>query len=522
MEYNEWSLAQLLFFIPTDSKMSRNPFRAQGLSPNPTGGSTTPSNAPSYHSSLPISHSTLLPVNTGTSSASAPPSYRSALQSDPDSDDEESPEALPDLTPRIPSANPSQSLLAQRTGSSASTPNLPNRPFQPPSTAPPSIPPRPRPPPSPTPTPPPSSPPIDDILLSPPPETSAPPAYTPTVRGGESVVELGPRRPFQRAPEPRIQLPAPSLPQQRPAPTPSPPQRPRYQPPRSPPSSRLAIPSERPRPQSQMSDFARDFYSAGTTPPASETSAGEEQERQARPPQPRYAPPPGPPPPPRRPRAASTSSGAGSTAPPTSDGRPTTMPIPGHPLLRNGQTLVYPEGYICPKCVSRSPVPSRFACSPARSLAYSRHPCSRSRYQGQNTGYKSYDPSHPCRKCWDRFGKPYTTVLASSPWGEQGSSSQSSHGRTFQSPLPVFKSPRGRIEPSLPGAYPHSPVSPTNGPVVAMPSGPPPPGATVVAPGDPRIGGRLCWRCGGRGVTPFLIFDELTCETCGGIGRLVN
>ncbi|KAI0248753.1 hypothetical protein BJV78DRAFT_1348017 [Lactifluus subvellereus] len=355
----------------------------------------------------------------------------------------------------------------------------------------------------PAPTPPPSSPsPIDDLLFGLPPDSllpeSAPPAYSPTpnVRGGESVVEQGPRRPFQRAPEPLIQLPVPSRQERSPAPTPSPPQRPRYQPPRVPPPSQLPIPTPE-RPLSQMSDFARDFYSAGTTPSPSETPAREEQEREPRPRQPRYAPPPGAPPP-RRPRAASTSSGAGSTAPSVSDGRPTTTPTPGHPLLRNGQTLVYPEGYTCPKC--------------------------------QNTGYKNFDPSHPCRKCWDRFGKPLTSVIASSPWGEQGgaaAASQSSRGRSFQRPLPTFNPPQRRIEPSMPGAYPNSPCSSsqprTNAPVMAMPAGPvPPPGSTVVNPGDPRIGGRLCWRCGGRGVTPFLIFEEMTCETCGGIGRLLN
>jgi hypothetical protein len=28
----------------------------------------------------------------------------------------------------------------------------------------------------------------------------------------------------------------------------------------------------------------------------------------------------------------------------------------------------------------------------------------------------------------------------------------------------------------------------------------PPPGSVVVQPGDPRIGGRLCWKCDGAGV----------------------
>src|SRR5713226_1254379 len=39
--------------------------------------------------------------------------------------------------------------------------------------------------------------------------------------------------------------------------------------------------------------------------------------------------------------------------------------------------------------------------------------------KGQNTGYKNNDPSHPCRKCWDRFSKLFTSILASSPWSGQ-------------------------------------------------------------------------------------------------------
>lgn len=445
------------------SKLStRNPFRTPGATPNPTGASAS-SSVPPYSSAVP--------------SVSSPPSY-----SDPHSDGEETPEALPDLTPRIPSARPSH-LSAQSTGNSTSS-------FSPP----PSLPPRPS---SSTSAPRLSSnrPLIDDDPTDGIPDLP-PPAYSvsPNVSGGELVVEQGPRRPFQRAPEPFLQLSPPQNQQRLRS------QSPQSAPPPSPPDSAPA------RPQSQLSDFARDFYSATPTPPATQ-----------QPQQPRFAPPPGPPPP-RRPRPASTSSGAGSTAPPVSDGRPTTTPTPGRPLLRNGKTLVYPENYLCPKCTFLTP--SHLPLSDA-------YPQTR---KGQNTGYKSFDPSHPCRKCWDRFGKPFTSILASSPWSGQGSGpSQSEHGRTFQRPLPAFNPPPQVRPPPpqpMPGMYP--PSSPTgatnpNLRVVPMPDGNMPPvGATVVMPGDPRIGGRLCWRCGGRGVTPFLIFDEETCDTCGGIGRLIN
>jgi hypothetical protein len=453
-----------------------NPFRTQIATPNPTGASASSTVPPSYTSTPPPSFS-----------ESGPPSYS-------DDDDEESPEALPDLTPRIPSGRPSQ-LISQNTGSSYSTP--------------PSLPPRPSSsssgPPLPS-----NRPQTDDVLLSTDgiPE-SAPPAYsvTPNVGGGELVVEQGPRRPFQRAPEPILQLSTPSQQQQEAQrqhlqpPQPEPPQ---FGPPPGPPPSRPG------RPNSQLSDFAQDFYNS--------RPAGQQQSQQ-----PRYAPPSGPPPPPRRPRAASTSSGAGSTAPPSSDGRPTTTPTPGHPLLRNGKTLVYPENYLCQKCTFCTP------CPPYCSLTFYR---AKPR-KGQNTGYKNFDPSHPCRKCWDRFSKPFTAALASSPWGNQASGSASQNGRSFQRPLPAYKPPQAQARappppamPAMPGTYtPDSPSGmqcPNSRPMPTPFRGVPPPGSTVVMPGDPRIGGRVCWQCGGRGTTPFLIFDEITCETCGGIGRLVN
>lgn len=290
---------------------SYNPFRTPVATPNPTGASTSSTVPPSYTSDAPPSFS-------------APPSYSD------DEEDEESPEALPELTPRIPSGRPSL-LSAQNTGSSHLTP-------------PPSLPPRPSSSSSGPPLPP-NRPETDDLLSS----TdgiseSAPPAYsvTPDVGGGERVVEQGPRRPFQRPPEPLLQISTPPSQQQQQGQQQPPPQQPpRFAPPPGPPPTR-------PRPNSQLSDFAQDFYS---TPPAAQQQSQ----------QPRYAPPPGAPPT-RRPRAASTSSGAGSTAPPASDGRPTTTPTPGHPLLRSGKTIVYPESYLCQKCTFRTLCPPY--CSP--------------------------------------------------------------------------------------------------------------------------------------------------------------
>jgi hypothetical protein len=464
---------------PTAS--SHNPFRTS-LTPNPTGMSAT-SNAPSYQSALPFSHTSLTPTPTRMSNVSSAPAYQAAPEPDAYSDDEDAPEALPDLTPRLPPRLPSNRPHISLTSASNNTGSS--------QSAPPSLPPRP----SPTATlPPPPSPPPIDILRDLPPDDipeSAPPAYsvTPDIGRGETVVEQGPRRPFQRAPAPFVQPPPPAA-----------------YPPLGPPG---AYPE---RPLSQLSDRgpppppAHPRYAPPPGPPPSSTPAQ----------QPRYAPPPGPPPP-SRPRAASTSSGAGSTAPPASDGYPTSTPTPGHPLLRNGRTLVYPESYMCHKCKPRrslSPSPAN------NSLLFT---------AGKNTGYKNFDPSHPCRKCWDRFGKLFSSILASSPWGNRGSrgTSQSQNGRTFQQPLPAFRAPQAatttpvNARPTPPPSMP-VPPPPRTGPMVLPFGAMPPPGAPVVTPGDERIGGRRCWRCGGRGVTPFLIFDELPCETCGGVGRLFN
>ena len=49
---------------------------------------------------------------------------------------------------------------------------------------------------------------------------------------------------------------------------------------------------------------------------------------------------------------------------------------------------------------------------------------------------------------------------------------------------------------------------------------PPPPNALVVMPGDPRIGGRLCFECGGRGVIESFWLGDETCFRCRGAGRV--
>ncbi len=53
-----------------------------------------------------------------------------------------------------------------------------------------------------------------------------------------------------------------------------------------------------------------------------------------------------------------------------------------------------------------------------------------------------------------------------------------------------------------------------------MQYGRPPPGAMVVQPGDPRIGGQLCYKCGGYGTRESFWFGDETCYVCQGVGRV--
>lgn len=176
------------------------------------------------------------------------------------------------------------------------------------------------------------------------------------------------------------------------------------------------------------------------------------------------------------------------------DGSPTRTPTPGHPLLNNGQVLVYPnKDFTCIKC--------------------------------KNTGYKNYDPSHPCKKCWEKYGKPYAGALMYTSWN-----TESSHNSKFQRALPRSAPPQASQLSSQPSNYtgrpPHVPPQAPYGqhlyvynPIIGMGRTPPVPHAIPVCPGDPRLGGQMCQKCGGTGTLPLLIIDVRPCSVCGGIGR---
>jgi hypothetical protein len=216
------------------------------------------------------------------------------------------------------------------------TPNPTGPPASSPVTSPPPVPPRPA---------------VDDTagLLD-----ELPPAYTPSpdTTLGESTIEYGPRRSFQVPPPHPVHHSHRTRPSQPPtlwsqltgqALIPSatsswssylgpllPPDHTGYSglTTASQSSSRLQVPRPPSPSPAATSDLVREFYAAGTGGSArsAPTSPG------------MYAPPAGPPPP-----SSPIASSPG-------DNKPTSIPKPGHPLLRDGKLLVYPRGYECPKC----------------------------------------------------------------------------------------------------------------------------------------------------------------------------
>lgn len=236
------------------------------------------------------------------------------------------------------------------------------------------------------------------------------------------------------------------------------------------------------------------------------------------------------------------------TAPAPIGPLPTQTPQWGHPLLYHNKLLVYPRYWtVCERCF--------------------------------NTGYKNAHASSPCGRCWRKFGREYAGALRAAY--ERPGSSTDLTGVHLQRPLEQV--PNTAPFPTYVSAAP--PLRPTSSPAVAAPAvfdedryhdapprydlasqtapneplpqqayvhpgpapvsawgapppgpyrvGPtidwyharPPPGAVVVMPGDPRIGGVLCPQCGGSGSRSdlwSLFFSEAECERCSGTGRITR
>ncbi|TXT08617.1 hypothetical protein VHUM_02745 [Vanrija humicola] len=212
-----------------------------------------------------------------------------------------------------------------------------------------------------------------------------------------------------------------------------------------------------------------------------------------------YAPPPAPPPSHGPPPPQQNRHSAPQQQEEDEDPSPTEAPVPGRPLLRNGQLLVYPKGHHCSKC--------------------------------QNTGYKNYDPKNPCSSDWRKYGKPYNGALAVSykQHFKPGGNAATAAASNFQKPLPKHR-PAGPghaaangYHPAYqqPGFHPQQWGAPQPPMMMGHTYGMAPPGAVVMQAGDPRLGGRLCWRCNGAGrEAGFFLFDDQTCSQCRGIGRV--
>ena len=58
---------------------------------------------------------------------------------------------------------------------------------------------------------------------------------------------------------------------------------------------------------------------------------------------------------------------------------------------------------------------------------------------GQNPGYKNYDPSHPCSRCWEKYATPFSGPITYASWSTDG---QSGSSPSFQRPLHTFRAPQ--------------------------------------------------------------------------------
>ncbi|KDQ06636.1 hypothetical protein BOTBODRAFT_181399 [Botryobasidium botryosum FD-172 SS1] len=291
------------------------------------------------------------------------------------------------------------------------------------------------------------------------PDDDAPPPYSaaPNQRAGEAAIEYGPRRPFQPVDPQRQPRPPPLI---------------NFQPPGQPnvPVQHTGWGQYPGQGQQQMNNWV-------PHPPPRHPSVSGQHSLHPRPSSVGSSPSQ------QSPTRDSRTTSPSSQGPPN-DGRPTVSPTPGHPLMLNGRVLVYPRGFQCPKCY--------------------------------NFGFKRLDPTHPCQKCWSRYAKPFSGPIVHADWSQTA-------GSTFQRPLPAHSrpppsSPFGSVNLSRAASTSAIPSPPIH-PQVAYAHGPPP-NALVVQPGDPRIGGRQCWDCGGRGTVSYLIFDSETCRTCRGMGRV--
>ena len=252
------------------------------------------------------------------------------------------------------------------------------------------------------------------------------------------------------------------------------------------------------------------------------------------------------PPPPIHPSSPQTRRPSASTSGPfpqiqqpmtrATDARPTARATPGRPLLDDGRVLVYPLGYECPKCTSYSfayfhdPVVITLASTTGHNRGF--RPMRGSTFRGTPSALVPGDPSKPCRKCWDRYARSYEGPLVFADW--EGNT-DGTGGTNYQRPI-SDRPPMPEASVLAPPPSPAHSRTPSEAASLrsnhSMTNGPRAPvapqhlrrgsrGGTVVRPGDPRIGGRMCWNCNGNGQVTVLIFNQERCRVCGGLGRVM-
>lgn len=150
----------------------------------------------------------------------------------------------------------------------------------------------------------------------------------------------------------------------------------------------------------------------------------------------------------------------------------------------------FPKGHLCLKCKNSGfKLKNGAICSSCwskfftRNMTYTPCPDLPLRFppgfvcsKCKNTGSKS--PSKTCKDCWELYG-PRNNPIRLSGYGPQRL---------------VVPAPYGQ-------------------PAMGMP--------TRLPPGDPRLGGVLCGRCRGLGLTHFFLDEEL-CRVCLGLGRIIT
>ena len=220
------------------------------------------------------------------------------------------------------------------------------------------------------------------------------------------------------------------------------------------------------------------------------------------------------------------------------DPRPTAIATTGRPLLYDGRVLAYPLGYECHKCTSFSfaccyePVVTTFVSTAGHNRGY--RPLRGLVFHGTPSALVPGDPQRPCRKCWSRYARRYEGSLVNADWeGNANGTGGTNYQRPISDPPPMLEPSAMAPSPSPSPTHSRTPSvvssstgnqAMTNAPaVVPIPRHMRRASRSTVAvpPGDPRIGGRMCWKCNGTGEVTVFIFDRERCRVCGGVGRVM-